>query len=231
MRLRPFLLALLLTTPAVAQQKSPSPDSAFALTAKVPTDAKLKIGKLSNGLTYYIRKNVKPEKRAELRLVVNAGSILEKPNQRGYAHFVEHTAFNGTRHFAKNELVKYLQSIGVRFGADLNAYTSFDETVYILPVPTDTPLKGEEKAMTADMEQALGQFIGEQNPFAEMRLPPGWQTDEASVTFPSVTDFWAKLMQDPNTAVSKVVRITYTVAGQPEPKTYSLYLAYASEAE
>ena len=89
----------------------------------------------------------------------------------------------------------------------------------------------EEKAMTADMEQALGKFIGEQNPFAEMRLPPDWQTDETIVTFPSVTDFWAKLMQDPNTAVSKVIRIKFTVEGQPEQKTYSLYLAYASDEE
>jgi zinc protease len=81
---------------------------------------------------------VQPEKRAELRLVVNAGSVLEGDDQLGYAHFVEHTAFNGTTHFAKNDLVKYLQSIGVRFGADLNAYTSFDQTIYVLPVPTDT---------------------------------------------------------------------------------------------
>jgi hypothetical protein len=87
----------------------------------------------------------------------------------------------------------------------------------------------EENAMTADMEQALGKFIGEQNPFMEMKLPPDWQTDETIVTFPSVTDFWATLMQDPNTAVSKVIRITYTVEGQPEQKTYSLYLAYASD--
>jgi hypothetical protein len=89
----------------------------------------------------------------------------------------------------------------------------------------------EEKAMTADMEQALGKFIGEQNPFTEMRLPPDWQTDETIVTFPSVTDFWATLMQDPNTAVSKVTRIRDTGEGQPEQKTYSLYLAYASDEE
>ncbi|HZK78189.1 MAG TPA: insulinase family protein, partial [Gemmatimonadaceae bacterium] len=87
---------------------------------------------------YYIRQNVKPEKRAELRLVVNAGSVLESPDQLGMAHMLEHTAFNGTTHFAKNDLIKYLESIGVRFGADLNAYTGFDETVYILPIPTDT---------------------------------------------------------------------------------------------
>ena len=85
--------------------------------------------------------------------------------------------------------------------------------------------------MTADMEKDLGKFIGEQNPFTEMRLPPDWQTHETIVTFPSVTDFWAKFMQDPNTAVSKVIRIKYTVKGQPEQKTYSLYLAYASDEE
>ncbi|MBI4500633.1 MAG: insulinase family protein [Gemmatimonadetes bacterium] len=82
--------------------------------------------------------NHRPEKRAELRLAVNAGSVLEDDNQRGIAHFVEHMAFNGTRNFARQELVSYLESIGMRFGADLNAYTSFDETIYMLTVPTDT---------------------------------------------------------------------------------------------
>jgi zinc protease len=121
--------------PIVAQApKSSTPAS----TAPLPVDPKVRIGTLPNGIRYYIRQNPKPEKRAELRLVVNAGSILENANQLGLAHFVEHTAFNGTTHFAKNDLVKYLQSIGVRFGADLNANTSFDETIYILPVPTDT---------------------------------------------------------------------------------------------
>ncbi|MCU0443580.1 MAG: insulinase family protein [Microscillaceae bacterium] len=108
-------------------------------TANLPLDPQVKTGKLPNGLTYYIRKNAKPEKRVELRLAVNAGSVLEDDDQQGFAHFVEHMAFNGTKRFPKNELVSYLQSIGVQFGADLNAYTSFDETVYILPVPTDKP--------------------------------------------------------------------------------------------
>src|SRR3982750_1012692 len=133
------VLSLALATPLLAQSKSaagaPAP---IPLTTRLPVDAKVKIGTLPNGIKYYIRTNPKPEKRAELRLVVNAGSTLESDDQLGFAHFVEHTAFNGTTHFAKNDLVKYLQSIGVRFGADLNAYTSFDETVYILPVPTDT---------------------------------------------------------------------------------------------
>ncbi|MBT1706080.1 M16 family metallopeptidase [Chryseosolibacter indicus] len=103
----------------------------------LPIDPKLKIGKLSNGLTYYIRKNVEPKNRAELYLVVKAGSNMEDNDQQGLAHFTEHMAFNGTKDFPKNELVDYLQKSGVRFGADLNAYTSFDETVYQLPLPTD----------------------------------------------------------------------------------------------
>jgi len=111
----------------------------YKLTAPIPIDPDVKMGKLANGLTYYIRKNVKPEKKLELRLAVNAGSVLENDNQRGLAHFMEHMGFNGSKNFPKNELVDYLQKTGVEFGADLNAYTSFDETVYILPIPTDDP--------------------------------------------------------------------------------------------
>ncbi len=107
------------------------------LKSKIPIDSKVTIGQFDNGLKYYIRTNKKPEKKVELRLVVNAGSILEDDEQQGLAHFMEHMNFNGTKNFQKNELVSYLQSIGVEFGADLNAYTSFDETVYILPIPTD----------------------------------------------------------------------------------------------
>lgn len=103
------------------------------------TDPQLLKGKLANGLTYYIRENKKPEKKVELRLVIKAGSILEDEDQLGLAHMAEHMAFNGTKNFKKNEIVSYLQSIGVEFGNDLNAYTGFDETVYILPIPTDQP--------------------------------------------------------------------------------------------
>ena len=109
------------------------------LSQPIPVDPNVKVGKLPNGLTYYIQKNAKPEKKMELRLVVNAGSILEDPEQRGLAHFMEHMNFNGSKHFPKNELVDYLQKVGVKFGADLNAYTSFDETVYMLPISSDDP--------------------------------------------------------------------------------------------
>ena len=104
----------------------------------LPVDPDVRIGKLKNGLTYYIRKNIKPEKRVEFRLAVNAGSVLEDEDQLGLAHFVEHMAFNGTKNFEKNDLVHYLQSVGMKFGPELNAFTSFDETVYILTVPTDS---------------------------------------------------------------------------------------------
>jgi len=114
----------------------------FDLAKPIAKDPRVKIGTLPNGLTYYIQKNPKPEKKVELRLVVNAGSILEEDNQKGLAHFMEHMGFNGTKNFKKNELVNFLQTIGVEFGADLNAYTSFDETVYILPVPSDQVSKG-----------------------------------------------------------------------------------------
>ncbi|MGC6431321.1 MAG: M16 family metallopeptidase [Jejuia sp.] len=110
----------------------------------IPIDNSVKIGTLSNGLKYYIKNNGKPENKVELRLVVKAGSILEDEDQLGLAHFMEHMNFNGTKNFKKNELVDYLQSIGVKFGAHLNAYTSFDETVYILPIPSDDPEKLEK---------------------------------------------------------------------------------------
>ncbi len=103
----------------------------------VPLDPRVKVGKLENGLTYYIQHNPKPENKLELRLAVNAGSILEDEDQLGLAHFAEHMAFNGSKNFEKNELISYLQSIGVSFGGDLNAYTGFDETVYILPIPSE----------------------------------------------------------------------------------------------
>src|SRR5881227_3664147 len=105
----------------------------------MPIDPQITIGKFANGMRYYIRANKKPEKRAELRLVVNAGSILEDDDQQGLAHLVEHMAFNGTKNFPKHELIEFIESLGMRFGADINAYTSFDETVYMLQVPTDKP--------------------------------------------------------------------------------------------
>ena len=132
------LAAVLLTTAAQAQQIAvPEAARTVPLAATLPVDPDVRIGRFDNGLRYYIRVNKEPEERAELRLVVNAGSILEDDGQQGLAHFVEHMAFNGTKHFPKQELVSFMESIGMRFGPSVNAYTSFDETVYMLQVPTD----------------------------------------------------------------------------------------------
>jgi zinc protease len=123
-----FALALVLGAAAATAQD---------LAAPLPRGEAIRTGTLPNGLTFFIRRNPFPENRVLLRLVVKAGSIDEADDQRGLAHLLEHMAFNGSTHFKTGELVKYLESIGARFGADVNAYTSFDETVYMLEVPTD----------------------------------------------------------------------------------------------
>tara|TARA_B100000029_G_C17594870_1_gene963744 strand:- start:1065 stop:3857 length:2793 start_codon:yes stop_codon:yes gene_type:complete len=106
-------------------------------TTKITNDTSVRVGTLENKLKYYIKNNTYPKDRIELLLVVNTGSIMENDNQQGLAHFAEHMAFNGTEKYPKQELVDYLESIGMKFGPDLNAYTSFDETVYMLQVPTE----------------------------------------------------------------------------------------------
>jgi zinc protease len=122
--------------PASTQIQAPQLP-ADPLLIPLPLDPNVRFGILDNGMTYYVRKNTRPENRMELRLAVNAGSNQEDDDQLGLAHFLEHMAFNGTENFKKNDLINYVESIGTRFGPHLNAYTSFDETVYMLQVPTD----------------------------------------------------------------------------------------------
>jgi zinc protease len=138
-------LAALLAFAGELQAQAPSrrslPREAFdiALDQPLPTSPELRTGKLDNGLTYYIRENAEPGNRAELRLVVDVGSVLEDDSQLGLAHFLEHMAFNGTENFAKQELIDFTKSIGMRMGPEINASTSFDETIYMLQVPTSKP--------------------------------------------------------------------------------------------
>jgi zinc protease len=127
--------ALLLLAPSVLSGQGQQPD----LQAPLPLDIAIRTGTLPNGVTFFIRHNALPNDRVMLRLVVKAGSIDEADDQRGLAHVLEHMAFNGTAHFKPGELVSYLESIGAQFGAHVNAYTSFDETVYMLNVPTEKP--------------------------------------------------------------------------------------------
>src|SRR5690242_8273116 len=111
----------------------------LALDRTLPVDPAVKTGKLPNGIQYFIRENKRPANRVSMRLAVDAGAIQEDPDQRGLAHFIEHMAFNGSEHFKPGELVSFLESIGARFSPHVNASTSFDETIYMLEIPTDRP--------------------------------------------------------------------------------------------
>jgi zinc protease len=122
-----------------AEQAAPQQPTPLPLEQELPVDPAVRTGQLANGMRYYIRRNARPANRVALRLAVNVGSIHEDDDQRGLAHFLEHMAFNGTENFKPGELITFLESIGARFGPHVNAYTSFDETVYMLDVPTDRP--------------------------------------------------------------------------------------------
>lgn len=168
--------------------------AALNLSDPIPIGPQVKVGKLDNGLTYYIQKHSQPAKKVELRLIIKAGSVLEDEDQRGVAHFVEHMAFNGSAHFQKHELISYLQSIGVKFGPDLNAMTSFNETVYMLPVPTDKKenldkaflvLEDWAQGLTfkdADIEAERGIIL------EEARLRKGFQDRVQKAMFPKLFD-------------------------------------------
>jgi len=179
-----MMVCLLCAVAAVAQTLN--------VADKLPISPEIKVGKLSNGLTYYIRKNGKPEKKVELRLVVKVGSIMEDDDQQGLAHFTEHMAFNGTKNFKKNDLVSFLQSIGVQFGADLNAYTSFDQTVYILPIPTDKPENLDKGFLVLEDWASTVAFENEEIDkergvvLEESRLGKGAEDRMSKVTLPKI---------------------------------------------
>ena len=121
MKIRKLLLLCLLFVVGMVHAQMEMPP--------IPTDTAVRIGKLPNGLTYYIRYNNWPEHRANFYIAQKVGSIQEDESQRGLAHFLEHMCFNGTDNFKGNNLIEYCRSIGVEFGGDLNAYTSIDQTV------------------------------------------------------------------------------------------------------
>lgn len=137
--LLPLLLLVACVHTAPVQAPVDAATAQFPMDEVIPSDPEVRMGTLDNGLRWYVEENHEPQQRAELRLVVKAGSVLEDDDQLGLAHFLEHMAFNGSEHFEHNELVAYMESIGMDFGAEVNAYTGFDQTVYMLTVPTDDP--------------------------------------------------------------------------------------------
>src|SRR4051812_20409345 len=139
--------------PAAQQAAAP-----LSLDARIPLDPAVRTGTLPNGLTYFVRQNGRPANRLSLRLAVKAGSLYEADDQLGLAHLIEHMAFNGSAHFKPGELVSYFESVGARLGPHVNAYTSFDETVYMLDLPSE---KADvvEKGLTALADFAGGLTI------------------------------------------------------------------------
>src|SRR3954447_502705 len=144
----------LLGASAVWAQAPSAASASLSLGDKIPVDASVRTGALRNGLTYFIRQNGRPANRVALRLAVKAGSLFEADDQQGLAHLIEHMAFNGSTHFKPGELVSYFESTGARLGPHVNAYTSFDETVYMLDLPTDS------KDVVSKGLQALADFAG-----------------------------------------------------------------------
>src|SRR5687768_13286794 len=138
-RALPVIAFALALATALGHAVQPAQQPAFAPTDVLPFDPAVVRGTLPNGLQYFIRRNGRPEKRVMLQLAVKAGSIDESDEQQGLAHFLEHMAFNGSRHFKPGELIATLEATGSRLGPHVNAYTSFDETVYMFQVPTDKP--------------------------------------------------------------------------------------------
>src|SRR4051794_18600565 len=130
------VLVLSWSSGVAGQAQAPA---AFKLTDAVPFDTAIHKGTLPNGLVYYVRKNGHPEKRVAMRLAIKAGSINEADDQQGLAHLIEHMAFNGSTHFKPGEVFSYFERVGARLGPHVNAYTSFDETVYQLDLPSDRP--------------------------------------------------------------------------------------------
>ena len=116
-----------------------SEDTSLDLAQTLSFDSSVEVGKLENGLSYYIAENTNPESRVYVRLVVNAGSMNEDDDQRGVAHIVEHMAFNGTEHYPGNDVIKVLEEAGMKFGVDINAFTDFENTVYTLNLPSNDP--------------------------------------------------------------------------------------------
>jgi zinc protease len=155
--LLPLITLLVTLSPGIrAQQAAPQPPAhTFAATDTIPFDQAVKTGTLPNGLKYYVRKNGRPANRVLLRLAVKTGSLDEADDQQGLAHMLEHMAFNGSTHFKPGELVSYFESTGARLGPHVNAYTSFEETVYMLDLPSD---KTEivDKGLTAMADFAGG---------------------------------------------------------------------------
>ena len=176
-----FWLITLLSCSKAPTVYTPAP-SFYPVDAEMTMSPDVTMGTLDNGLTYYILPHPKPAERVELRLALKAGSLHEADDQLGLAHFLEHMAFNGTESFPKNSLIDYMESIGMSFGAHINALTSFDRTIYKLRVPTDTE-GALEQALLILKEQAGNQLLLDEDINAERGVVlEEWRSSQGSMS-------------------------------------------------
>ena len=153
------VMAAVATSIALRAQQPAS--STVNLQEQIPFDSAVRTATLPNGLKYFVRRNGRPEKRVSLRLAVKAGSLNEADDQQGLAHLIEHMAFNGSEHFKPGEMFAYFERVGARLGPHVNAYTSFDETVYMFDLPSDNP-EAVAKGLTALADDAGGLTLSQE---------------------------------------------------------------------
>lgn len=203
------------TTDVVDEGKS-------GMDAKLPFDKNVRTGVLDNGMRYYIRKNAKPEERVELRLAIDAGSMQEEDDQRGLAHFVEHMCFNGTENFEKNALINFLEKTGVRFGADLNAYTSFDETVYMLQLPTDKEGLVDKGLLVMQDWASAVTFAGDEIDKERGVIKSEWRT-RLGAGERMRQAYWPKLFYESRYADRLPIGTTEVIANAPYERLRTFY--------
>ena len=190
--------ALAILSPALAESPKAMPFPHE--NSDLKPDPSVRFGKLENGVRYAIMKNEEPPKRVSMRLHIDAGSLAEEEDQRGIAHFLEHMAFNGTKNFKPDELVTFLQSNGIAFGAHLNAYTSFDETVYMLDLP-DNRDELIEKGLLVISDWADGMLLLKDQVDHERGVILSEKRDRDSVEFRLMEKQFSELL--PETLLSK----------------------------
>ena len=227
--LLPALLAFALAAGAYGQQAAPTSasvaDSAVTTDpeAPLPTSPDVRRDTLENGLVYYVRRNTEPQNRAELRLAINAGSLLEDEDQRGLAHFLEHMLFNGTRRFEEQELISFLERTGMRFGPDVNAYTSFDETVYQLEIPMDSAEIVQKAFDVLEDWAAYATLSDEEIEKERGVIVEEWRAREQSVQGRVSERVRATLFQDARYAERLPIGDTTTIKNAPPERLRSFY--------
>ncbi|QQL44712.1 M16 family metallopeptidase [Sulfuriroseicoccus oceanibius] len=215
-------VCLVASTLASHANQPPQPPLFPHETSDLQVDPAIKFGKLENGVRYAILKNTEPPNHVSLRLHIDAGSLAEADNQQGLAHFLEHMAFNGTEHFGPDELVTFLQNNGISFGAHLNAYTSFDETVYMLDLP-DNNQELVDKGMLVIADWADGMSLIEEQIDHERGVILAEKRDRDSVEFRVMEQQFKNLLPEARVTKRFPIGTEEVITGAPRERFVEFY--------